>query len=330
MIRHSELRQDIVSGEWILIAPARGGRPKQFAEKKKFKPASKKGCPFEHPEKAGGGAPSIIHPRGVNWRIQVIPNKYPAVNHREIMAVLGMQGPFFVIPGVGYHDLVVTRGHNKNFPALPRKDAELVLQTFKERYLMLERDRYVSYISIFHNWGPRAGASIYHPHYQIIALPVIPPDVEHSLVGSKKYSNKHRRCVHCDIIKWEKKEGKRIIYENRGAIAFAPFVSREPMEIRVFPKKHLPFFEKSTASELSYVADAMQKALRMVEKKLGYPDYNFFIHTAPVRNRENYRYYHWHIEIQPKIDIEGGFELSTGIEINTIDPDEAAEFLRSK
>jgi len=329
-MEQSELRQDIVSGDWILIAPGRGKRPQQFAGKKKPRHSPKKGCLFEHPEKIGGGPPSIVKPRKGSWRIQVVPNRYPAVSHSGVRAVVGKQGPFFVIPGVGHHDLVITRDHNKNFPALSRKDAELVLQTFKERYLMLKHDRYVAYVSIFHNWGLRAGASIYHPHYQIIALPVIPPDVEHSLAGSKRYDNKHHRCVHCDIMKWEKKEGKRIIYENSGAIAFAPFVSREPMEIRIFPKIHSPFFERSTKTELAHIADALQKVLRMVEKKLKHPDYNFFIHTAPVRKKYNYHHYHWHIEIQPKLDIEGGFELGTGIEINIIDPDEAAEFLRSK
>ena len=329
-MEQSELRQDVVSGDWILIAPGRGKRPQRFAEKNKPRHSPKKGCLFEHPEKIGGGPPSIVKPRKGSWRIQVAPNKYPAVSHDGVRAVVGRQGPFLVIPGVGHHDLVITRDHNKNFPALSRKDAELVLQTFKERYLMLKRDRYVAYVSIFHNWGLRAGASVYHPHYQIVALPVIPPDVGHSLYGSKRYNRRHHRCVHCDIIKWEKREDKRIVYENRGAVAFAPFVSREPMEIRVFPKTHSPFFEESTVSKLSYVADALQEVLRRVEKKLGHPDYNFFIHTAPVRNRKDYRHYHWHVEIQPKIDIEGGFELSTGVEINVIDPDEAAEFLSSK
>lgn len=329
-MEQSELRQDTVSGDWILIAPGRGKRPSEFADKRKLKPAPKKGCLFEQPEKAGGGEPSIVEPAGANWRIKVVPNKYPAVSHDGIRAVVGRQGPFFVIPGVGHHDLVVTRDHNKNFPALSDGDARLVMHTLQRRYKMLKRDRYVSYISIFHNWGPKAGASIYHPHYQIIALPVIPPDVGHSLSGSKKYNRKHRRCVHCDIVKWEKKEGKRVICENADAIAFAPFVSREPMEIRVFPKTHSPFFEDARAPEIAKVSDILQEVLRKVEKKLKNPDYNFFVHTAPVRNKQSYRHYHWHIEIQPKVEIEGGFELGTGMEINIIDPDEAAEFLRGK
>jgi len=329
-LEDSELRQDVVSGDWILIAPGRNRRPQELKNKKKRKIVPKKGCIFENPQKSGNSAPIIIEPDIKNWKIQVIHNKYPALDHNGVVAVLGRQGPFFVIPGVGHHDLVITRDHNKNFPKLSKKEAEFVLHTFQRRYMSLKRDPYVSYVSIFHNWGLTAGASIYHPHYQMISMPVIPPDVEHSFAGSKRYFDSHHSCVHCDIIKWEAKEKKRIIYENRGAIAFAPFVSREPMEVRVFPKMHLPFFEDTKDTELMYIADALQEALRRIENKLNGPDYNFFIHTAPVCNKSDFEHYHWHIEIRPKVDIEGGFELSTGMEINVIDPDEAAKFLRGK
>lgn len=329
-MENSELRQDIVSGDWILIAPGRSKRPQELTNKKKRKAVPKKGCVFENPQKSGNSLPTIIEPDAKDWKIQVIHNKYPALDHDGVNAVLGRQGPFFVIPGVGHHDLVITRDHNKNFPKLSKDDAISVLRAFQRRYIMLKRDPYVSYVSIFHNWGITAGASIYHPHYQMISMPVVPPDVEHSLIGSKRYFSNYHRCAHCDIVKWEEKEKKRIIYENRGAIAFAPFVSREPMEIRVFPKSHSPFFEDSKATEIAYVSEALQEALRKIEKKLNEPDYNFFIHTAPIRDKNDYKHYHWHIEIEPKVKVEGGFELSTGMEINVIDPDEAAEFLRSK
>ncbi len=329
-MQESELRQDIVSGDWILIAPGRGKRPQQFADQNRRKKVAIRNCPFEDPEKAGGGKAELVEPNSRNWKIQVVPNRYPAVSHNGVRAVIGRQGPFFVIPGVGHHDLVITRDHNRNFPALSARDAELVLNTFKKRYRMLEKDRYVSYISIFHNWGPKAGASVYHPHYQIIALPVVPPDVGHSLAGSKRYHKGHGVCVHCEIIRWESKEKKRVVYENSGAIAIVPFASREPMEIRVYPKRHSPFFESSTQAEVRAVTEAMQQVLRKLERRLGDPDYNFFIHTAPVRNKNQSRHYHWHVEIQPKLQIEGGFELGTGVEINVVDPDEAARFLKGK
>lgn len=324
----SELRHDIISGDWILIAPGRKNRPQQFVNKNKPRRNTKEDCVFEHPEKAGAGFPIIVSPPKESPWVQVVPNKFPAVTHDRIMSVVAKQGPFFVIPGVGHHDLVITRDHYKNFPKLPLKDARLVMETFKSRYKTLAEDSYVAYVSIFHNWGLNAGASIYHPHYQMITMPIVPPIIEHSLTGSAKYYRENNHCVYCATIKWEKKEKTRIIYENDGAIVFAPFVSHSPFAVRLLPKKHIPFFEETSSDILDSVAEALQKSLRKIEKRLGYPDYNFFLNTAPTVDKDKNKHYHWHIEIEPKLEIEGGFELDTGIEINVVDPDAAAKFLR--
>lgn len=131
------------------------------------------------------------------------------------------------------------------------------------------------------------------------------------------------------MIESEKKSGVRIIYENKGAIVFAPFVSRQSFELRIFPKKHFSYFEDAAAKDLNFIIDALQKALLKLERKVDDPDYNFFIHTAPILNKNKYRHYHWHIEIQPKLRISAGFELATGVEIINVDPDEAAKILKS-
>jgi UDPglucose--hexose-1-phosphate uridylyltransferase len=162
----------------------------------------------------------------------------------------------------------------------------------------------------------------------MISIPVIPPDVEHSLAGSTDYFRKNKKCVHCSMIDWEKFDRKRIIFENDDAIAFAPFVSKEPFEFRIFPKKHLPYFEDTPKKDLVSVAMALKASLAMLEKKMPGIDYNFFIHTAPVKNKAKYGHYHWHLEVQPKISTAGGFELGTGIEITVVDPEEAAAFIR--
>ena len=132
------------------------------------------------------------------------------------------------------------------------------------------------------------------------------------------------------MISWERKQKKRVIFENAGAIAFAPFLSRNGFEVRVFPKRHLPFFEHTREEELSAVVEALHAVLRMVKRSLHDPDYNFFIHTAPMKHQKNYENYHWHIEVLPKVNIAAGFELGTGIEINPIDPDDAAKILKGK
>ncbi len=162
----------------------------------------------------------------------------------------------------------------------------------------------------------------------MIAVPVVPPDVKHSLVGSRDYFSEHKECVHCVQIVTEIKEKKRIIFENDCAIAFAPFVSRSEFEVRIFPKTHLPFFEDTPSSVMDCIVEALQSVLKLLEKSLKDPDYNFFIHTAPIKDKSKYKHYHWHIEVQPKINIPAGFELGTGIEINVVDPDEAARIIK--
>ncbi|MDP1719219.1 MAG: HIT domain-containing protein [bacterium] len=326
-MENSELRQDIVSGDWIVVAPGRAKRPHtvKVAARKR---APKTTCPFEDPQKAGNKPPSLIYPDGKNWQLQIVENKYPAVMHHKICGKLMLKGPYPTMLAAGHHDLLITRDHNKNFPHLSKEQANQVFQALRDRYLMLFNDPCLSYIFMLHNWGPGAGASIYHPHYQIIALPVVPPDVQHSLNGSHQYWEKHKKCVHCVMLEYEMKEGKRIIYENEGAVALAPFVSRGPFEVRIFPKKHMPFFENTLDEDIAYVVDALQQTLRRFEKKLKDPDYNFFIHTAPLRGKEEQEHYHWHIEAYPKVSIRAAFEAGTGVEINDVDPDQAAKLLK--
>lgn len=335
-MKYSELRQDLVSGDWILISPGRARKPEEFLEKRKRLKAPKKGCIFENPEAAGGGKPIAVYAksdipsatRKDGWRVQIIPNKYPAVIHDGAKVKLIKKGPYSVMAGIGRHELLITRDHDNNFPMLSKKEAVLVFKAFRDRYSTLLDDKEIAYISIFHNWGPKAGASVYHPHYQMIAVPVVPPDVEHSLNGSRRYFEKHKKCVHCAQIAMERKEKKRVIFENDCAIAFTPFVSRFEFEIRVFPKKHFPFFEDTPINVISCMVEALQYVLRSLEKSLKDPDYNFFIHTAPIKAKLKHKHYHWHIEVQPKINIPAGFELGTGIEINVVDPNEAARIIK--
>lgn len=326
----NELRKDPVAGEWVLIAPNRAKRPRDFVRKNKRKPTHISRCPFEHPQKSGNAAPILEYTRKGNWAVQVIPNLYPAVSHKDTCAVRRTEGIYTRVEAVGYHELVLTRDHHANFPKLSPQEARLVFRALKERYKFFTRDKCLRYVSMFHNWGRDAGASVYHPHYQIISLPIIPFRVQESLQASLTYRFNHRRCIHCRIIAEERKHKKRIIYENKHAIVFTPFVSQEPFELRVFPKEHGAYFERASEDVISSVVEALQYALMRLERKLNDPDYNFFIHTAPIPGKRHgeFSYYHWHIEIQPKISTAAGFELGTGIEITVVDPDIAAAYLK--
>ncbi len=335
----SELRQDIISKDWMIIATGRAKRPQLFANKNREKfeqPISE--CPFEDPQSFGHEEPVLIYYKdnkkikikGVrklvkDWSLQVIKNKYPMLVPGCCSDVL-KDGPYKIMQGNGFHEVIITRDHKKHLAMMPTKNIEEVIKSYQERYLALMDHRFVNYIFVFHNHGKEAGASIPHPHTQLVAMPILPADVRRSLDGAKKYYEENKKCAHCEMIEWEKEE-KRCIFQNEYFIVFAPFVPRVNFELRIYPRKHLTNFEKITETERKYLAEALQKALHSLYKGLKNPAYNFFIHTAPCDGK-NYEYYHWHIEILPKTNTWAGFELGTGVEVLTIKPEEVAKFLR--
>jgi UDPglucose--hexose-1-phosphate uridylyltransferase len=154
------------------------------------------------------------------------------------------------------------------------------------------------------------------------------PDLRRSLDGSQQFFEMHGKCVHCMMLEWDLEEKRRIIFENDQFVALAPFASRVAFEVRIYPKEHKAYFERIKEDEKIKLAEALQVTLNKICKGLVDPPYNFFIHTAPCDGR-NYDHYHWHFEILPKTSIWAGFELGTGIQISTIEPEKAAEYLRS-
>ena len=324
---NSQLRQDPVSGDWVIIAPGRSKRPHDNGGKKSKRfilPV--KSCPFENPIKSGHKL-FLIYGTQEDWSLQVVENKFPVLTHAKICSMPIRRGLFNIARSNGYHEILITRDHKRGFPDLSPQKAFEVLEAFRDRYLALSNDQCVSYVSMIHNWGSLAGASVQHPHYQLVALPIIPQDVQHSLAGSFNYFKKNKKCVHCAMIAWERARKKRIIIENDGAVAFAPFVSRAAYEVRIFPKKHLPYFENTADAEMRSMAEVLQKVLYRFKASLDDPDYNFFIHTSPIADKNKYTNYHWHIEIIPRFSTRASFELGTGININDVDPDVAAKNL---
>ena len=328
----SELRRDIVSGDWVIMAPERAKRPHDFLpEKKRRIPSPKSKCPFEKLEETGNWPPILLIPNNPrNWKVAVIPNKYPALTHTNVCGVVMKSGLYDYRAGTGYHDLVVSRDHRRNIADLPFKEAMFTFDAIRERFRMVKQDPCMMYVAAFFNWGPTAGASLFHPHYQMLSLPIIPPAVEQSLKGSATYFRKNHRCVHCDILKEERKVKKRIIAENAQAIAISPYVPKSRFEISIYPARHHASFEETPRKDMQGVVKILRFVLQAMKKRLHDPDLNFFIHSAPLRDGSSYRHYHWHIDVIPKILIPAGFELSTGVDINVIDPDWFAALLRGK
>ncbi len=327
----SEFRQDLISGDWVIVAPGRAKRPNALFEKKKpRKPTPKSKCPFEDLKKTGNWPPVVAVPSDAKWRVIVIPNKYPALRHGEACALPISVGPYRAYEGVGAHELLVTRDHRNTIADLSVREGLELFRVLQSRYRLHEEDPCMKYVASFFNWGPTAGASVYHPHYQLLALPIIPPHVKSSLFGSERFWKKHHRCGHCETIRFERRYKKRVVAETGTAIALCPYAPQEPFEVRIFPKRHLPYFENTSERDTTGVVEILGDVLRTMRTRLNDPDLNFFIHTSPVRNRERYGHYHWHIEILPRLSISGGFELGGNIEITVVDPDEAATILRKR
>jgi UDPglucose--hexose-1-phosphate uridylyltransferase len=326
----SELRRDIVSGDWVLLAPGRAARPKFLDEKKKpRKPSPKRTCPFEDLEKSGNWPPVMGYPNEKNWKIVIIPNKYPAISGGDVCSVEFKEGIYSARTAVGDHSLIITREHDKHFVDLAKSELVELFSLWQEFQITMAQDECAEYVSSFYNWGPSAGASIWHPHYQVVTLPIIPAHVVHSLRNEKEYFKKNDTCARCNVVAFERKKKTRVVAENEHAIAIVPYASKKPFEVSVLPKKHAPSFRDASPAVIKDIAVLLQTILLRMKKSLNDPDLNFFIHDAPTDGKD-YGYHHWHIEVIPKISIDAGFELSTGIEINIVDPDNGAAILRGK
>jgi UDPglucose--hexose-1-phosphate uridylyltransferase len=239
-------------------------------------------------------------------------------------------GPFQTFAANGDHELVITRDHDRHFAHFTTEESAEVLRAYRDRFIEIAKTDCGAYISIFHNHGRAAGASVYHNHSQILSTPMIPPEVMRSLDGADHAMMETGRPIHQTMIEWEIQQGRRIVYENDAFIAFCPFVSKAGYQVRIFPKQQKPRFELSSEADLLGCADALNAVLKKLFTALDDVDYNFYIHTAPVQKdpKLDVSAYHWHIDVIPRIPIAAGFELSTTIYINPYDPDDCAKTLR--
>lgn len=327
----TELRQDLVTGDWVVIATGRAKRPEEFAEQKRIvvEEDPSKPCFFCYPEETGQEKDVLIYNKeDGDWSLRVFPNKFPAFSRSRVPKHFE-EGPYFGMDGTGYHELIVTRDHLKQIALLELMEVAEIIDAYQDRYIDLMNKKSVNYIEIFHNHGKEAGASIAHPHSQLVAIPVISPYIKGELDGAEQYWKANKDCVYCAMIEWEAEHEKRVIFENNNFIAFCPYSSRAAFEVWVMPKKHKPYFERILDQEKVELAEALQHSISQIYKALGDPAYNFYLHTSPCDGKD-YPHYHWHIEILPRTSIWAGFELSTGIEISTIQPEVAAEYLRAQ
>jgi len=324
MKKETELRYDLLTDDWVVVAP---GRAKRFREKNPLGV-----CPFCEIESQR--EPALVYSNGVkkdsedlkNWTTVVIPNKYPVCNPYQNPKKEKENEFRLKIKSPGFHELVITRDHSKPMALLPLGKIKEVFDCYKDRLTEYKKYDFVKQVVVFHNHGSDAAASQPHPHSQILTMPLIDKEFEIILNNSEKYFKKNKKCLQCEIINLEKKNKERIVFENKDFIAYCPFAPKFLFEVIITPKKHNPDFTEIKDSEKQSLAEAFKHILLKLYKKLDNPSYNFYLHTAPYGKK--YPHFHYYWKIFPRLSPLAGFELGANMEILTMLPEDQAKFLR--
>jgi UDPglucose--hexose-1-phosphate uridylyltransferase len=354
-----ELRKDPISGRWVIISSARAKRPEAPEPRKdEESPEARARCPFcnghenETPSEIFTIRANGEQPNTPGWLTRVVPNKFPAFGIFPEIS-LRRVGMFQMATGYGAHEVAIeSPNHDVNLEHQPLEQIARIVDTWWERHVDLERDHKLKYVLIFKNHGKAAGASLSHPHAQIIATTVVPDVLKSKLLNAKEHHQNGEGCIWCRQIDQlffyenriynpdgsilvEVHQRDRMVAQNDKFVAYIPFAARMPYEIHILPKTHQYSFIQTTPSERVDLAEMLKVILIKVYKLLGNPPYNFYIHSAPNLNvrprtgdyqtiREDF---HWHIEILVRTTIWAGFEQGSGIYINPLNPTDAARYL---
>jgi len=322
-----KLRQNMITGDWVVIAPERAKRPEDFVEaKRQPKTQAKDGCPFCPPK----GEAYLSKIEGTETtNVYAIPNKFPAFVTEDEIIEEG--GDFYnSYKSLGNHEVLSLKDHDAEIPYLKPDVLYDLFDLYRKRITINNKNPIIEYSLVIHNFGAEAGASIDHPHSQLFCSSVIPSYISKEIEGSKKYYKENQECIYCRLIKEEKKGEVRIISENSDFIAFTFFAARFPFEIWILPKNHSSRFESIKSSQIKNLVEIFLDIQIRLKNLLNEPAYNYFIHTAPADPSHTSIYYHWHLEIAPRVSKIGAYELGSGIYIDVVSPESAASFLREE
>jgi UDPglucose--hexose-1-phosphate uridylyltransferase len=337
----SELRKDLVSGRWVIIATERSKRPDDFRPTATTPDAGAVGfCPFCEGNE-GKTPPEVFalraagtEPDSPGWTVRVVPNKFPALSPGP-PPPQAPRGVFQAMEGRGVHEVVIENpDHALELADLPATHVGDVLGVFQKRIRAIERDLHYQYVQIFKNKGKEAGASLSHPHSQIVATPIIPKRVKEEIYGADRLFRTFKECAFCRILREEEAAGERIIARNAHFTAFAPFASRFPFEMAIYPQRHSAFFTDVREDELAAMAEILKQVLTRLKETVGDPPFNMVLHQAPNPALslkgwpDIHLKSHWHVEIIPILTKVAGFEWGTGFYINPVPPETGAQFLR--
>jgi UDPglucose--hexose-1-phosphate uridylyltransferase len=330
----NEFRRDPTTGKCVIIAPGRLRRPHDgvhASEPVATAPAFGASCPFcpgNENELPGIVAelPSAVRP---GWRTRVVPNRFPIVSHD--FAPGGNVPVFYeAVTGQGRHEVVIeSPRHDDDLTTMSEAEVRDVLTTCLHRYSALLADEAVRSVIIFRNRGAAAGASLRHPHSQLVALAAEPPSVQALQGAMCDYYQKEGRCIICDLIAFERTDGSRVVTENDAFVTIVPFAALAPCEIWLLPKRHQPCFGDLQEHGLELLANAVRDALARLATVLNDPPYNYVIDSV-VDDGPGAGYRHWRLRIVPQVAIPGGFELGSGLPINPSLPEHDAALLRAR
>ncbi|NLK37150.1 MAG: galactose-1-phosphate uridylyltransferase [Epulopiscium sp.] len=321
----SEMRQNKLTGEWIIYAVNRKKRPYDFSKKMEPKKSSPHDCPFckGNEDKT---TDALYEDRGNGeWSVRVFPNMFPAVDEN---GKVEEASSFYKTAGArGRHEVLVdTPNHTQTIDTFTEGHLEKIFTALQKRFSSFYEEEYIHYIQIFKNGGPEAGMSLSHSHWQIVGLPIVPNRILTQEDAEKEYAQKNHGCLFCDMIKYEEEQQKRVVTENERFIAFTPFASRFSYELWIAPKRHISTFIELEEEDIKALSHMFHKIIKGVSKIREGICYNIcFIDAQKGREGD---YYHWHIEIMPRVGGFAGLEFSTETYINSILPEEAADFYR--
>ncbi len=326
----SELRQNQITRDWVIMATERAGRPDAFARPQRLAeplPAYDPKCPFC----PGNEHLSMLDIDRIReestWKVRAVPNKYPALSSagERIRKIEGLNRS---MTGVGVHEVIIEHPlHDKTMALLSVPDVAAIITMYRMRYEAIRKDPRVEAIIIFKNNGEAAGTSIVHPHSQIAATPIVPSQIRARMEEAIRFLDDNGECLFCRTIREELAVAARIIVDTTHFVAFHPYAALSPFHTWIFPKRHMASFDQISDDEIADLAHILKVFLSKLYYGLGNPDYNLSLRSIPTNDR-NTEYFHWYVAIIPRVSRTAGFEMGSGMFINTVLPEESAAFLR--
>ncbi len=319
----NQLRLDPLTGRWIAVAEGRSYRPSAFFPS----PAnehipSDRNCPF-CPGAEDDTPPALetYGPSG-SWTVRVVPNLYPAFSGSEPMVTVS-KGPVFTqAPASGIHEvLILSQDHKATWADLDEDQVGVIMAAMRDRMDAHLHSSVIRYSQIILNQGRAAGASLEHPHAQLLGISFVPRELADEQAGFSRFVG---GCLLCATVELEKTIGERVIVEEEEATVISPFWAQSAFEMLIIPKSHGPHLHTSSPYELKSTGIAIKKALNKLRNQVGDIAYNLVFHSSPYRAIGNF---HWHVHLFPKLTTKAGFELGTGVSINIISPELATKVL---